>query len=166
MVITTNILFLCTHNAARSVMFEAMVNHWAPRLGRRVLAYSAGSAPAGRIHPLALEVLAAAGVETVGLASKSWDVFAGEGAPSMRVVITVCDSAASEPCPIWPGSPVRLHWGYPDPSAAEGELSGKRLAFEMTRQAIGYRALRLLALSMDQMSDAVLREELVAISRS
>jgi arsenate reductase len=102
---TTHILVLCTHNAARSVLAEAMFNHWAKRLGIDAQAHSAGAAPSGRIHPQALQALAAAGVETAGLASKHIDLFAQPGAPEMRVVITVCDSAAAQPCPLWPGAP-------------------------------------------------------------
>ena len=138
---THHVLILCTHNSARSVLAEGMLNHWAARLGRDVRAHSAGSAPSGRIHPLALASLRNAGVDTSGLRSKSWDEFAAEAAPRMRVVVTVCDSAAAEACPYWPGSPVKVHWGYPDPSAAPGGEDARRQAFELTRQAIGYRML-------------------------
>ena len=117
---TTNVLILCTHNSARSVMAEAMLNHWARKLGVDVRAYSAGSAPSGRINPHALAVLAEAGIDTSGYRSKSWDEFAEDTAPRMRVVVTVCDSAAAETCPYWPGSPVKVHWGYVDPSNAAG----------------------------------------------
>ena len=164
--VTTNILVLCTHNSARSVLGEAMINHWSHRLRKDVRAYSAGSAPRGSINPLALEVLRAAGVEVTGLSSKSWDTFAAVTAPPMRIVITVCDSAAAETCPIWPGSPVRVHWGFADPSDAEGGPGGKRHAFEMTRQAIGYRALQLLALPFHQLSDDGLRAALTTIAAS
>jgi arsenate reductase len=160
----TNILILCTHNSARSVLAEGMLNHWAARQGKAVRAFSAGSAPGGRINPHALEVLAAAGVDTSGFRSKSWDEFTGGGAPRMRVVITVCDSAAAEQCPVWPGSPVQVHWGYPDPSnAPDGE---KKNAFELTRQAISYRMLQLLQLSFEQMGDAELQAALQVIARS
>ena len=159
-----NVLFLCTHNSARSVLAEGMLNHWAGRLGKDVRAFSAGSAPSGRINPHALEVLAQAGVDSSGFRSKSWDEFTEAGTPGMRIVITVCDSAAAEPCPYWPGSPVRVHWGYPDPSnAAESE---KENAFELTRQAIGYRMLQLLQLPLDSMGDADLQKALAAISRN
>ena len=96
---TTNVLILCTHNSARSVLAEGMLNHWAAKLGRDVRAYSAGSAPSGRLNPFALEALTNAGVDVGGYRSKSWDEFTGDGAPEMRVVITVCDSAAVEACP-------------------------------------------------------------------
>ena len=161
---TTNVLILCTHNSARSVLSEGMLNHWARKLGKDVRAHSAGSAPSGRVNPCALEVLGQAGVDTAGYRSKSWDEFTQPGAPQMRIVITVCDSAAAEQCPYWPGSPVKVHWGYPDPSnAAESE---RKNAFELTRQAIGYRMLQLLQLPLPTMSDAQLQEALAEICAS
>jgi len=163
---TTNVLILCTHNSARSVLSEGMLNHWAQKLGKDVCAYSAGSAPSGRLNPFALEALGNAGVDVSGYRSKSWDEFVGDKAPPMRIVITVCDSAAAEQCPYWPGSPVKVHWGYADPSNAPGGDEGKRLAFELTRQAIGYRMLQLLALPIDTMSDTELLPALLEISRS
>ncbi|WP_213308521.1 arsenate reductase ArsC [Paraburkholderia sacchari] len=163
---TTNVLILCTHNSARSVLAEGMLNHWAHKLGKDVRAHSAGSAPSGRINPFALEALANAGIDTQGYRSKSWDEFAASGAQPMRVVITVCDSAAAEPCPYWPGSPVKAHWGYPDPSHAAGGDEGKRQAFELTRQAIGYRMLQLLALPLDNVSNADLQHALNGILHS
>jgi arsenate reductase (thioredoxin) len=163
---TTNVLILCTHNSARSVLSEGMLNHWAAKLGKDVRAYSAGSAPSGRLNPLALEALADSGISTQGYRSKSWDEFTGEAAPRMRVVITVCDSAAAEQCPYWPGSPVKVHWGYADPSHAEGGEAGRRLAFALTRQAIGYRMLQLLQLPLATMSDAELQAALLDIARS
>jgi arsenate reductase (thioredoxin) len=160
---TTNVLILCTHNSARSVLAEGMLNHWAQRLGKDVKAFSAGSAPSGRINPFAVEALGNAGIDTSAYHSKSWEAFAGADAPQMRIVITVCDSAAAETCPYWPGSPVKVHWGYPDPSnAPEAE---KKNAFELTRQAIGYRMLQLLALPLPDMSNAELQAELTAIVR-
>ena len=163
---STHVLILCTHNSARSILAEAMLNHLAAGLGKDVRGHSAGSAPSGRVNPLALEALAAAGVETSGCRSKSWDEFAASGAPRMRVVITVCDSAAAEACPFWPGSPVKTHWGYPDPSSAAGDERDRRIAFELTRQAIGYRMLRLLQLPFKAMDDAALAKALAALSRS
>ena len=161
---TTNVLILCTHNSARSVLAEAMLNHLARQLGKDVRAFSAGSAPSGRINPYALQALAKAGVSTEGYRSKSWDVFTEAGAPSMDIVITVCDSAAAEQCPYWPGSPVKVHWGYPDPSNAPE--ADKPRAFELTRQAIGFRMLQLLQLPLDRMSQADLQAALSTISRS
>lgn len=149
-----NILILCTHNSARSVLAEAMLNHWARRLGKDVHAFSAGSAPSGRINPLAIDVLRAAGIPTNGYRSKSWDEFSAVGAPTMDVVITVCDSAAAEVCPVWPGGPVKVHWGYADPSSTIGSEQQKRAAFELTRQAIGYRMLALLQHPTDSLDKA------------
>lgn len=161
---TTNVLILCTHNSARSVLSECMLNHWAQKLGKDVRAYSAGSTPSGRINPYALEALGNAGIDLSNVRSKSWDEFAARGAPEMRIVITVCDSAAAETCPYWPGSPVKVHWGYPDPSnAPEGE---KAQAFELTRQAIGYRMLQLLSLPIESMDNATLQAALMDAYRS
>ena len=161
---TTHVLILCTHNSARSVLGEGMLNHRARRLGRDVRAHSAGSTPSGRINPFALEALSNAGVDTAGFRSKSWEEFTAPGAPEMRIVITVCDSAAKETCPFWPGSPVRMHWGYPDPSNTAGGDEAKRNAFELTRQAIGYRMLQLLALPLETMDNASLQAALTAIA--
>lgn len=143
-----------------------MLNHWAVKLGRDVRAYSAGSAPSGRLNPFALDALTRAGVDVSGYRSKSWDEFVGDGAPEMRIVITVCDSAAAETCPYWPGSPVKVHWGYADPSNATGGDAGKQLAFELTREALGYRMLQLLALPLERMSNAELQAALTAIAHN
>jgi arsenate reductase len=158
---TSNVLILCTHNAARSVLAEGLLNHWARATGKDVRAHSAGSAPSGQVHPLALEVLRQAGVDIAGLRSKSWDEFVGIGAPRMRIVITVCDRAAAETCPWWPGSPVQVHWGYPDPSNAPEPQRVR--AFESTRQAISDRMQRLLALPIETLSDAELERALLDI---
>ena len=166
---TTNVLILCTHNSARSVLREGMLNHWARRLGKEVQAFSAGSAPSGRINPFALEVLQAAGIDTTGHRSKSWDEFTTPDAPPLSIVITVCDSAAAEQCPVFfggSGQPVKVHWGYPDPSDAEGGDDGKRRAFELTRQAIAYRMLQLLQLPLGTMSRKELQQALLDIARS
>lgn len=166
---TIHVLILCTHNSARSVLAEGMLNHWAGRLGRDVRAHSAGSAPSGRINPFALEVLRNAGVDTTGHRCKRWDEFSTDGAPPLSLVITVCDSAAAETCPVFfggvGGPPVQVHWGYPDPSNAEGGDEGKQRAFELTRQAIGYRMLQLLALPLETMDRATLQAALVEIGR-
>jgi arsenate reductase (thioredoxin) len=165
-----NVLILCTHNSARSALAEAMLNHWAQRQGRAVRAFSAGSAPSGRTNPFAIEVLRAAGVDTAGLHSKSWDAFSRDDAPPLDAVITVCDSAAAETCPVFfggpAGRPVQVHWGYPDPSNAEGGDDGKRRAFELTRQALGYRMLQLLALPVQTLDREALRAALETIGRS
>lgn len=160
---TTNILILCTHNSARSVLSEGMLNHWARELGTDVRAFSAGSAPSGRINPMAIEVLQSAGIDTSGYRSKSWNEFTGDAAPTMRVVITVCDSAAQETCPYWPGSPVQVHWGYPDPSNLGTNEAEKRAAFEATRQAIDERMHRLAKVPFDTLNDTQLRAALDSI---
>lgn len=161
---STNVLILCTHNSARSVLSEGMLDHLAKKLRKDVRAFSAGSAPSGRINPFALAALKNAGVPTEGYRSKSWDEFTVAGAPEMRIVITVCDSAAAEQCPYWPGGPVKVHWGYPDPSNAPE--ADKKNAFETTRQAIGFRMLQLLQLPLDTMSNGDLQTALTAISKS
>ncbi len=170
---TTHVLILCTHNSARSVLGEGMLNHWARKLGRDVKAHSAGSAPSGRLNPFAIEALANVGIDTASYRSKSWDEFSTDGAPPLSIVITVCDSAAAETCPVFfgargerGGQPVKVHWGYPDPSNAEGGEVGKRRAFELTRQAIGYRMLQLLALPLETMDRSALQAALVEIGRS
>ena len=137
-----NVLFLCTHNSARSILAEAVLNH----LGKgRFKAYSAGSSPREnqQPHPLGLKVLQAAGIDTDGVRSKSWDEFAAADAPHMHLVITVCDNAAGEVCPYWPGQPATAHWGYADPSAMEGSDEQKLEAFRQTLHAIR-RRLELL----------------------
>lgn len=165
---TMNVLILCTHNSARSVLAEGMLDHWAAKLGKDVRAFSAGSAPSGRINPFALEALQAAGVDTAGCRSKSWDEFSADGAPPLSIVVTVCDSAAAEQCPVFFGGtgglPVKVHWGYPDPSNAEGGDEGKRRAFELTRQAIGYRMLQLLQLPLDTLTRSQLQQALAEIA--
>ncbi|MDR7297846.1 arsenate reductase [Pelomonas aquatica] len=167
---TTHVLILCTHNSARSVLGEGMLNHWARKLGKDVEAHSAGSAPSGRINPFALEALRNAGVDTAGCHSKSWDAFSQAGAPPLSIVITVCDSAAAEQCPVFfggtAGQPVKVHWGYPDPSNAEGGDAGKRRAFELTRQALGYRMLQLLQLPFESLDRPALQAALSDIGNS
>jgi arsenate reductase (thioredoxin) len=167
---TTHVLILCTHNSARSVLAEGMLNHWAAKLGKDVRAHSAGSAPSGGINPFAVEALNNAGVDTDGYRSKSWDEFSSDGGPPLSIVITVCDSAAAETCPVFfggpGGSPVKVHWGYPDPGNAPGGEEDKRRAFELTRQAIGYRMLQLLALPLDTMDRDALRAALAEIGRT
>ena len=133
-----NVLFLCTHNSARSILAEAMLNH----LGQgRFKAYSAGSSPREnqKPNPLALETLTKAGISTEGLYSKSWDEFAKPDAPHMDLVITVCDNAAGEVCPFWPGQPATAHWGYADPSEGDADDDHKRKAFMQTLHMIGKR---------------------------
>jgi len=167
---TAHVLILCTHNSARSVLSEGMLNHLAGKLGKDVQAHSAGSAPSGRINPFAIEALNNVGIDTGSYRSKSWDEFSRDGAPPLDIIITVCDSAAAEQCPVFfggtGGQPVKVHWGYPDPSNAEGGDAGKRRAFELTRQAVGYRMLQLLALPLGTLDRKALQAALVEIGKS
>jgi len=133
---TYNVLFLCTGNSARSIIAESVLN----RMGEgRFKAYSAGSYPRGTVHPFALELLNRQGYDTTGLRSKSWDEFAARGAPPLDFVFTVCDNAAGEVCPIWPGQPMTAHWGMPDPAAATGNETEQRLAFTDTLKMLTRR---------------------------
>jgi arsenate reductase len=138
-----NVLFLCTGNSARSILAEAYLN--AAGKGRFV-AYSAGSHPAGKVNPFALELLRSLGIPTMGLRSKSWEEFAAGGAPRMDAILTVCDSAAGEVCPVWPGRPITAHWGVADPAAATGNDDDKRKAFAAAFAALKERIDRLLSL--------------------
>lgn len=151
-----NVLFLCTHNSARSILAEALLN----TMGQgRFRAYSAGSHPRDhqRPHPMALEVLHDAGIDIAGLHSKSWDVFALPDAPRMDLVITVCDSAAGEVCPIWPGHPATAHWGYPDPSEGDAKDETRREAFRQTLHRIRQRLELLINLPTDKLQKTVLQ---------
>ncbi|WCM88576.1 arsenate reductase ArsC [Acidovorax sp. NCPPB 3576] len=151
-----NVLFLCTHNSARSILAEALLND----MGRgRFRAFSAGSSPREhqQPHPLGIQVLRSAGIATEGLRSKSWDEFAAPGAPAMDLVITVCDNAAGEACPIWPGHPATAHWGYADPSEGDGTDAEKREAFRQTLHAMKRRLDLLVALPQDKLAQAVLQ---------
>ncbi|PIV88867.1 MAG: protein-tyrosine-phosphatase [Hydrogenophilales bacterium CG17_big_fil_post_rev_8_21_14_2_50_63_12] len=123
-----NVLFLCTGNSARSILAESVLNNMALSKGR-FQAYSAGSHPTGQVHPLAIELLQRNHLPTEGLRSKSWDEFAQPGAPELHFVFTVCDKAAGEVCPVWPGQPMTAHWGVPDPAAVEGDDATRRRAF-------------------------------------
>ncbi|MGQ0587189.1 MAG: arsenate reductase ArsC [Gammaproteobacteria bacterium] len=138
-----NVLVLCTGNSARSILAEALINHHG---GGRFRAHSAGSKPAGQVNPLALRVLEEMRVPTTGLRSKSWDEFAGDGAPRMDMVITVCDNAAGEICPLWPGTPARAHWGLADPATVTGSEADKLAAFRETARLIEVRARRLVVM--------------------
>lgn len=160
-----NVLFLCTHNSARSILAEAMLNH----LGKgRFKAYSAGSSPREnqQPNPLALQVLQTAGVSTEGLHSKSWDAFGQPDAPHMDLVITVCDNAAGEVCPYWPGQPATAHWGYPDPSEAPGDDVQKLEAFRQTLHAIRRRLELLVNLPPASLTRLMLEQEARKLSRS
>lgn len=151
-----NVLFLCTHNSARSILAEATLNHIG---GGRFKAFSAGSSPRPnqQPNPLGLKVLHEAGIPTGGLRSKSWDEFAGPGAPEMDLVITVCDDAAGEQCPLWPGHPATAHWGYADPSAVPGTDTDRLEAFRSTLIAIRERLEMLVALPAEGLGPHALR---------
>ena len=140
-----NVLFLCTHNSARSILAEAILNHMSRG---RFKAYSAGSSPRDnqQPNPLGLQVLQQAGIATEGLYSKSWDEFALPDVPRMDLVITVCDNAAGEVCPYWPGQPATAHWGYPDPSAGDGTDAQKLEAFRQTLHALKRRLELMVSL--------------------
>lgn len=160
-----NVLFLCTHNSARSILAEAALNHF----GRgRFRAFSAGSSPREnqQPNPLALQVLEAVGIPTEGLRSKSWDEFAVPGAPEMDLVITVCDNAAGEQCPYWPGHPATAHWGYPDPSEATGTPEQKLEAFRQTLLAIRRRLELLIALPPEHLDRLRLQAHARSLSSS
>ena len=157
-----NVLFLCTHNSARSVIAETIMNH----LGRgKFRAFSAGSQPNGRIHPYALDLLAKNNYDISALRSKSWDEFAAPGAPEMDFVFTVCDDAAQEVCPFWPGQPMTAHWGLPDPSRAEGTGAEKRLAFADTHRMLYQRIGIFLNLPLVSLDKLALQKRLDEIGR-
>jgi arsenate reductase (thioredoxin) len=153
---TYNAVFLCTGNSARSIIAEALLAHW----GRgRFEAYSAGSFPKGAVHPLALDLPEKAHLDTRGLRSKSWDEFAKPGAPEMDFVFTVCDQAASEVCPVWPGHPVTAHWGVPDPAAVEGTEADENRAFRYAFQALEARIKLFTALRLDALDRPAIKRK-------
>ena len=157
-----NVLFLCTGNSARSVLAEAYLN----LAGKgRFSAFSAGSKPGGRVNPYALELLRKNRISVEGLRSKSWDEFAAPGAPQMDIVLTVCDSAAAEACPYWPGQPMTAHWGVPDPAAVEGSDEDKRRAFLTAYSTLSNRINLLLSLSIDKLDRLAIKQKLDDIAR-
>ena len=157
------VLFLCTGNSARSIMAEVMLNH----LGRgRFKAYSAGSHPSGRVNPYSIETLRQLGMATEGLRSKAWDEFAAPGAPPIDFVITACDNAAGEVCPVWPGKPVTAHWGVFDPAAAEGSDADKRRAFREAAAILRRRIELLLALPLEKLDLSLLKTKVREIGES
>jgi len=157
-----NVLFLCTGNSARSILAEALLNH----KGKPDFhAFSAGSHPTGRVNPLALKQLEAAGLSVDGLRSKSWDEFAKPGAPQMNFVFTVCDNAAAEVCPVWPGQPVTAHWGVPDPAAVVGTIDQMERAFRDAFVTLDRRIALFLSLPLASLSALAIKKEVDRIGR-
>jgi protein-tyrosine-phosphatase len=155
-----NVLFLCTGNSARSILAESLINHWGRGLFR---GFSAGSHPKGTVHPIALELLEEMKLPTAGMRSKAWDEFAAPGAVPLDFVFTVCDNAAGEVCPYWPGQPVTAHWGVPDPAAVEGSAVEKRLAFRSACNALESRIKIFTSLPIASLDRMKLKERLAAI---
>lgn len=157
-----NVLFLCTGNSARSVLGEALLNS-----GRYpgFRGYSAGSRPKGAVHPMSLEVLKSAGIATDGLRSKAWDEFAVEGAPQMDFIFTVCDTAAGEACPVWPGHPATAHWGIEDPKAVEGTEIEKETAFVEAFRFLKNRISAFMALPLDSIDRMAMTHHLSEIGK-
>jgi arsenate reductase len=154
-----NVLVLCTGNSARSILGEVLFN----TLGKgRFKAHSAGSKPAGRVNPGALEWLRAQGLSTEGLRSKSWDEFAASGAPEFDFIFTVCDNAAGETCPIWPGKPATAHWGIPDPAHVEGD-DARRTAFKKAAEQLARRIQLFMSLPIESLDKLTLKEKLAEI---
>jgi protein-tyrosine-phosphatase len=157
-----NVLFLCTGNSARSILAEAIVQ----RLGAgRFRGFSAGSHPRGEVHPMALALLREQGDDTTGMRSKSWDEFARPGAPIMDFVFTVCDSAAGETCPLWPGQPVTAHWGVEDPAAFVGSPEEQRRAFQRAYQVLERRIELLTLLNLESLDRLSLKRRLTEIGK-
>ncbi len=152
-----NVLFLCTHNSARSILAEATLNHIG---GGRFIGFSAGSSPREnqQPNPIGLQTLRNAGIRIDGLRSKSWDEFAAPDAPHMDLIITVCDNAAGEVCPFWPGKPATAHWGYADPSAGDGSDADKAEAFKNTLHAIRRRLDLLVNLPADKLEAMAIQQ--------
>jgi arsenate reductase len=158
-----NVLFLCTGNSARSIIAEAVINQW----GRgKFRGLSAGSHPKGTVHPIALQLLQRLNFPTEGLRSKNWDEFAAPGAAPLDFVFTVCDNAAGEVCPYWPGQPMTAHWGVPDPAAVEGSDAEKWLAFRSTFHALDNRIKIFTSLPLASLDRIKLQERLDAIGKT
>jgi arsenate reductase (thioredoxin) len=157
-----NVLFLCTGNSARSILAESLLNHWGQG---RFRAFSAGSFPKGQVHPLALELLKRMNLPSEGFRSKSWDEFAAPGAPPIDFIFTVCDNAAGEVCPVWPGKPMTAHWGIADPAAVEGCDADKASAFREALKELETRIKLLVQLRIASLDQMTLREKLRAIGQ-
>jgi arsenate reductase len=158
-----NVLFLCTGNSARSIMAEAILNH---RGKGRFTAYSAGSHPTGKVRPEALKQIAAAEIPTDGVRSKSWDEFAQPGAPELNFIFTVCDRAAQESCPYWPGQPMTAHWGVPDPAAVKGTPEEIDRAFHTAFVTLDRRISLFLSLPLETLEDMTIQEEIRRIGKA
>ena len=159
---TYNVLFICTGNSARSILAEGLLNH----LGKgRFKAYSAGSHPTGQVNPFALRALQQFGIETNDFRSKNWDEFSQDGAPELDFVFTVCDKAAGEVCPVWPGQPMTAHWGVPDPAAVEGSDEAKRKAFFQTFNQLQNRISMFANLPLDKIDRIKLQKTLQDIGK-
>jgi protein-tyrosine-phosphatase len=156
------VLFLCTGNSARSIMAEALLTYWA---GDRFEAHSAGSQPAGEVHPIALRILERHYIPASGLRSKSWDEFAGPTAPRFDFVFTVCDRAAQEICPVWPGQPMTAHWGIADPAAAVGSEEKRERAFARAFRELDARIKIFTSLRLDALDELALKRQLDAIGK-
>src|SRR5712671_8136015 len=159
---TYNVLFLCTGNSARSILAESLLNHWGQGKFR---AFSAGSFPKGQAHPMALELLKRMNLPAEGFRSKSWDEFAAPGAPPIDFIFTVCDDAAGEACPVWPGKPMTAHWGIADPAAVEGTDVEKAFAFRRALKELESRITLLLNLPITSLDGMKLQESLRAIGK-
>ena len=157
-----NVLFLCTGNSARSILAESLLTHW----GRgRFRSYSAGSFPKGEVHPLALDLLERMNLPAQGFRSKSWDEFAAPQAPALDFIFTVCDNAAGEVCPVWPGKPMTAHWGIADPAAVEGSDADKAFAFRKALKELETRIKLFTQLPIASLDQLTLREKLRAIGK-
>ena len=157
-----NVLFLCTGNSARSILAESLINHWGRDSFR---GFSAGSHPKGEVHPIALQLLQDMGLPTAGLYSKGWDAFAAPETPALDFVFTVCDNAAGEACPYWPGQPITAHWGVPDPAAVEGSDAQKWLAFRTAFRALEHRIKIFTSLPIATLDAIKLKGRLDEIGR-
>jgi arsenate reductase (thioredoxin) len=157
-----NVLFLCTGNSARSILAESLLNHWSQG---RFRAYSAGSFPKGQVHPLSIALLTEIRLPTAGLRSKSWDEFAAPGAPSIDFIFTVCDNAANEVCPVWPGHPMSAHWGVEDPAAVQGTDDEKRAVFRRVLLELENRIKLFINLPVAALDRMTLQKHIEAIGR-
>jgi protein-tyrosine-phosphatase len=158
-----NVLFLCTHNSARSIIAECVMN----RIGSgKFKAYSAGSQPSGKVHPMALALLQRLNYDTKGLRSKSWEEFAAPDAPELDFVFTVCDNAADEVCPVWPGQPMTAHWGVPDPSMATGNEAERAFAFADAHRMLNQRIGIFVSLPLSSLDKLSLQKRLDEIGRA